>query len=272
MSLTTMPREPIPAASGKTLAGWADPVLITRRGNDPAQRVATWLVVGLVVLVEAGVLAPLMKIVLNMDTLEASLVSSAVAIISAVVMHVAGRIRAGVGPHRAGDSMLRVVALVSAWTMLGLAITILRVIGMATSTDLSAISAPDPGIKTTDIVAAAMFLLLYTIAGLLAFATDSRNDVHEAMLLTAGRRESTLTQLIHWEGVLVRLSREGQRRAADIKHLDMLAKYEEQFSADLRDAAQGLVRTEIGRLKTTPAVMGIASPKHPEHPEQKSAA
>ena len=271
MSLITTPREPIPTAPGKTLAGWADPVLITRRGKDPAQRVTTWLVVGLVVLLEAGVLAPLMVIVLNMGNVEALLVSSAVAVISAIVMHVAGRIHAGAGPHRAGDSMVRVVALVSAWMMLGLAITILRIIGMSTSTDLSAIGVPDQGIQTKDVVAAAMFLLLYMISGLLAYSTVDRNDVHEASLLTAGRREATLTQLGFWEGQLVRLSREGQRRAADIKHLDMLAKYEQQLSAEVRDVSMGLVRTEIGRLKDS-QVMGISSPNHPGHPMQKGAA
>lgn len=259
-------------STGRTLTGWQDPVLIRRRGRSVAHVVATWFIVALLAILEAGVLEPLMEVVLGMGTAESWVVAGVIAIVGAVAMHIAGRIAAGVGPHRAGDGRVRVIALVGAWLLLGAALAVLRVVGMATSTNVTTIgqahaSSGAPSVK--DLVAAGLFFVLFLIAGLIAFGQGmDRNDVHEALVLAEQARDGNDDTRTFWEGQLTRTAREYERRRADEARIEAWAAAERDLSAQVRDAAYGQVRTEIGRLKTDPAVIGIASPRHPDHPGQ----
>lgn len=251
-----------------SLAGWRDPVLIRRRGRSFGHLFATAATIVLLAVLEASVLAPLMQIVLGMAPVEAWGVSAVIAIASAIAMHFAGRIHAGVGRHRSGDGRGRVVGLTAGWGALGIALAVLRVIGMATSTDVTGIGqgvASGPTAK--DYVAAGLFLVLYVISGTIAFSQGmDRNDAHEAQVLAEQEHRRTRSQLEFWEAQLVRVSREMDRRQADVLRVDDLAAVERRLSERVRDASLGQVRTELGRLKGDPAVIGVASPRHPDHP------
>lgn len=251
-----------------SLAGWRDPVLIRRRSRSFGHVFATGATIVLLAVLEAGVLAPLMQIVLGMAPAEAWGVSAVIAIVSAIAMHFAGRIHAGVGRHRSGDTRGRVVGLTVGWLALGVTLAVLRVIGMATSTDVTGIGqgmASGPTVE--DFVAAGLFLVLYLISGTIAFSQGmDRNDAHEAQVLAEQEHQRSRSQLEFWEAQLVRVSREIDRRHADVLRVDDLAAVERRLSERVRDASQDQVRTELGRIKADPAVIGVASARHPDHP------
>lgn len=251
-----------------TLSGWADPVLVRRRGRSVGHLLFTWGVILLLALLEAAVLAPLMEVVLNIGVLEAWGIAGIIALVGAVAMHVAGRVQAGMGPERAGDAQSRVVLLVGVWLVLGLVLAVLRVIGLSVSTDITSIGQDSgAGAEAKDLVAAGMFFVLFAISGILAFGMGmDRNDAHEAQVLAEEALGTNAERLTFWEIQLVRVAREVERRQADQARVEVLAQAEREISARVRDAAMGQARTEIGRLKGDPAVTGIASTRHPDHP------
>lgn len=259
------------STSPRSLAGWADPVLIRRRGRSLGHLVATTAIVVTLAVLEAGVLAPLMQVVLNMSDIESWGISLVIALASAVAMHVAGRIHAGVGPHRSGDRPGRVFALVGAWAMLALTLGVLRVIGMGTSTDVASVGKAAPASDPVkDAVAAGLFLVLFVISGLIAFSQGmDRNDAHAAQVLAEKELAGVRDRLVFWEAQLTRLSTELERRRTDERRVDDLAAIERELSASVLAAAQGRVRTEIGRHAGDPAVIGNASPLHPTHPARR---
>lgn len=263
--MSTQAPSPSPTHS---LSGWRDPVLVRRRGRSRAHQAASWGTIVLLAVLEAGVMAPLMQIVLGMGPVEAWGVAGAIAVASAIAMHVAGRIQAGVGPHRSGDGRGRVFWLAGGWLLLGFALATLRVIGMSTPTDVTGIGqSTAPGVGLKDVVAAGLFLVLYVISGTIAFSQGmDRNDAHEAQVLAEQELGRVRSQLEFWEAQLTRVTRELERRQADVERVDELEELERGLSVHVRDAALGQVRTEIGRLKADPAVTGIASPRHPDHP------
>lgn len=255
-------------AHATSLGGWRDAVLVRRRGRSRSHQAASWGTIVLLALLEAGVMAPLMQIVLGMSPLESWGVAGAIAIASAIAMHFAGRIQAGVGPHRSGDSRGRVFGLGGGWLLLGFALALLRVIGMSTSTDVTGIGqASTGGASIKDFVAAGLFLVLYVISGTIAFSQGmDRNDAHEAKVLAEEELGRVRVRLEFWEAQFTRVTREIERRQADVERVDDLADLERDLSEHVRDAALGQVRTELGRHKADPKVIGIASPRHPDHP------
>ena len=256
------------AAPRRSLGGWFDPALLRRRGRSLGQRVAAYGVIVVLAVLESSVLAPLMEVVLNVPTLEAWVVSATISVAGAYVMHSAGRTHAGTGLHRSGDGRARVVLKVAVWAVAGVVITAMRVIGMATSTDVQGIGrSAGNAIEAADVVAAGLFLVLFAMAGVIAFSQGmDRNDAHEALVLAEEALDDVREKLLFWEAQLTRMAQEIERRQDDVSRIDRLAEVERSLSAHVRDSSSARVRTELGRLKGDPSVMGVASPEHPEHP------
>lgn len=252
----------------RSLSGWVDPVLIRRRGPSHGRTVVTVVIVALLAFMEAGVLAPLLQVVVLMTEWESWGVSWLIAVISAYTMHLAGRRHAGFGPHRAGDGRGLTILVVVAWLAVGLVVTGLRVVGLSMSTDIQGLGQDRvAGLPVGDGFAALVFLLLYVMAGLIAFAHGmDRNDAHTALVLAETEWASVQEALEFWESQLLRVACELDRRHADVARVERWAETERDLSVKLRDASLARVRTEIGRVKADPAVMGIASLRHPDHP------
>lgn len=249
-----------------TPSAWADPALLAKHGTSRPQELWKWAQILLLSVVDAFLIAPLIELVLNESPTKSLLIAAAVACAAAIGMHTAGRLHAGTrGQGRTHNPIAIVITLI--WLGIGCTLAWLRLTGLSISTDVTGDSG-DPTVSTTsDTVAAIALLLIYALAGILAFVHgSSRNDAHAAWGLSRVRLDQAKLELNQWEGILGRLGRERVRRAEDVAHVGAFTQHELERSQSLAAEAKAFARYEIARLKSDPTVSGITSPRHPDHP------
>lgn len=162
------------------------------------------------------------------------------------------------------------LVLLSAWAAGGLGIMTMRMTSSQAATTVAYEGASAAGATATnfDGVAAAVFLIVYVLCGVLAFSDffERRNDAH-----TAGRRalldlEKVREMAAPVEALFQQLLANTLKRRTEINGVDHAAKMacdrNARFAAELKQLARGEMAIGWG----DPTRTGITSPRNPDNP------
>lgn len=274
-TLTPAPREATEptshAASGREL-DWYDPSLADRDMRSVAKAVIIAVALIFGALVDAGLMRPAIMRVLRDSPTMAGIIAFALAVIGATAAAAAGAgWRGAKGAHPGGRAALILPSVILLfWAALGLGIGWLR-IGAASITTIAQYDGQQAGTAgggSTSIIAAGVFLLVYGLVGVLAFADafEWRNDAFTAKIHAQKKLASSQQQLADSEALLVRLVENFNIRkhelAVNPQHAANAKRANQALAAELEQVS----RDEQMIGLQDPSKSGITSGQHPDNP------
>lgn len=252
---------------------WREPSLADRdkRAVAKAVIIAVLLVFG--ALVDAGLMRPAIMRVLRDTPTMAGVIAVALAVVGATAAATAGAAwRGAKGNHPGHSAALILPSLILLfWAGLGLGICWLRV-GAASVTTVAQYDggqqAATASGSPSDTIAAAVFLLVYALVGILAFADafEWRNDAFTAKVHAQKQFGSALEQLAVSEALLVRLVEN-----YSIREHELAMNRQEAANAKLANRALAEELEQVSRVEQMIGLgdtgkSGITSGHHVDNP------
>lgn len=276
--ITTLTPAPTEAAAptGRATSGreldWYDPSLADRDSRSLAKAIIIAVALIFGALVDAGLMRPAIMRVIRDSPTMAGIIAVALAVIGATAAATAGAgWRGAKGAHPGRPAALILPGLVLLfWAGLGLGIGWLR-IGAASITTIAQYDGQQGGSAgggSTSTIAAGVFLLVYGLVGVLAFADafEWRNDAFTAKMHAQKKLAPAQQQLGDSEALLVRLVENFNIRrhelAVNPQHAANARRANQALAGELEQVSR--VEQMIG-LKD-PSKSGITSGQHPDNP------
>ena len=252
---------------------WREPSLADRDKRPVFKSVIIAVLLVFGALVYAGLMRPAIMRVLRDTPTMAGVIAVALAVVGATAAATAGAAwRGAKGNHPGHFAALILPSLIMLfWAGLGLGICWLRV-GAASATTVAQYDGGQPAAtgsgSTSDTIAAAVFLLVYALVGILAFADafEWRNDAFTAKVHAQKQLGIAQKQLAVSEALLVRLVEN-----YSIREHELAMNRQEAANAKLANGALAQELEQVSRVEQMigqgdTGKSGITSGHHADNP------
>ncbi|GEL95966.1 hypothetical protein [Cellulomonas composti] len=250
---------------------WAAPQLAALMPRSPLGPILVALGAIACTVVDVLLMEPAVARVLRHDVALSWATAAGIGVVALLAAGQAGwSWRGARGAHPGSRSALVVpVVLLVAWGAGGLGIMAMRLSASRVSTTVAYEGATTAAPAASfDAVAAAVFLVVYVVCGVLAFGDlwELRNDAHAAGRRDLVELEQTRTELGAVEATYQQLHSNVHKRRVEIRRIATDARMARERNARFAAELKHLVRGEMVIGLGDPRRSGIASPRHPDAP------